>query len=112
MFKELHKYEDALRLAEKFKLAEYEQMKKEYLDWLIQSEMFEKAAEFKIKDGSYIEAIKYLIQGDFYVKAANIIMNKHIDVDKNTIDYLINAIKEVGLKDKSDELQKYANSNF
>ena len=36
-------------------------MKEEYLKWLLESEMFDKAAELKIKENSYIEAIKYLI---------------------------------------------------
>ena len=110
VFKEMHKYEDSLRLAEKFHLDEYEVMKKEYLEWLVESEMFDKAAELKIKDGSLIEAIKYYIQGDLQVKAANLIIKNKIDVDKNTLDYLINTIREVGLNDKSEELRKYAES--
>ena len=110
VFKEMHKYEDSLRLAEKFHIEEYETMKKEYLEWLVESEMFDKAAEVKIKDGCLIEAIKYYIQGDMQVKAANLIIRNKIDVDKNTLDYLITTIKEVGLNDKSEELRKYAES--
>ena len=43
--KDLHKYEEALRLSKEFGLEEYQKMKEEYLQWLIESEMFDKAAE-------------------------------------------------------------------
>lgn len=110
VFKELHKYEDSLRLAAKFNLPEYETMKKEYFSWLIESEMFDKAAEIKIKEGALIEAIKYYIQGDLQIKAANLIIKEKVDVDQNTLDYLINSIRDVGLIDKSEELKEYSNT--
>ena len=105
--KDLHKYEEALRLSKEFGLEEYQKMKEEYLQWLIESEMFDKAAELKIKENSYIEAIKFLIQGDMQVKAVNLILEYKVKVDKNTIDYLKNSINEIGMNELSDKLDKY-----
>ena len=105
--KDLHKYEEALRICKEFGLEEYQKMKEEYLQWLIESEMFDKAAELKIKENSYIEAIKFLIQGDMQVKAVNLILEYKVKVDKNTIDYLKNSINEIGMNELSDKLDKY-----
>ena len=105
--KDLHKYEEAVRLCKEFGLEEYEKMKEEYLKWLLESEMFDKAAELKIKENSYIEAIKYLIQGDMQVKAVNLILEYKVKVDKHTIDYLKNSINEIGMNELSDKLDKY-----
>ena len=105
--KDLHKYEEALRICKEFGLEEYEKMKEEYLKWLIESEMFDKAAELKIKENSYIEAIKFLIQGDMQVKAGNLILEYKVKIDKNTIEYLKNSINEIGMNELSDKLDKY-----
>jgi hypothetical protein len=105
--KDLHKYEEALKICKEFGLEEYETMKEEYLKWLIESEMFDKAAELKIKENSYIEAIKYLIQGDMQVKAVNLILDYKVKVDRNTIEYLKNSINEIGMNELSDKLDKY-----
>ena len=108
IFKELHKYEEALRIAENHHITEYNSMKQEYFNWLIHSEMFDKAAELKIKEGFYTEAIKYYIQGDMQVKAANFIIQHKLVLDSKTIDYLVNAVQQVGLNDTAERLKKYA----
>ena len=107
IYKELHKYEEALRIAENHHITEYNSMKQEYFDWLIRSEMFDKAAELKIKEGFYTEAIKYYIQGDMQVKAANFIIKHKVVLDSKTIDYLVNAVMQVGLVDTAERLKKY-----
>ena len=107
IYKELHKYEEALRIAENHHITEYNSMKQEYFDWLIRSEMFDKAAELKIKEGFYTEAIKYYIQGDMQVKAANFIIKHKVVLDSKTIDYLVNAVMQVGLIDTAERLKKY-----
>ena len=108
LYKELLKFEDAIRLTKEFQLEEYETMKNDYLKWLIQNEAYDKAADMKIKDNQLIEAIKLLIEGDLPVKAAELIMSRKMDVEKNTLDYLISLIKEIGLIDKANELSAYA----
>jgi intraflagellar transport protein 172 len=108
LYKESLKYEDAIRLTKEFKVDEYETMKNDYLKWLIQNEAYDKAADMKIKDNQLIEAIKLLIEGDLPVKAAELIMSRKMDVEKNTLDYLINVIKGIRLIDKANELAVYA----
>lgn len=112
LYKESLKYEDAIRLTKEFKVDEYETMKNDYLKWLIQNEAYDKAADMKIKDNQLIEAIKLLIEGDLPVKAAELIMSRKMDVEKNTLDYLINVIKGIGLIDKANELAVYASQHL
>lgn len=112
LFKEVQRYEDALRLSEEFKLPETELMKKDYLDWLIKSEMFNEAAELKLKDNCFLEAISFYIQGELQVKAANLIMDyKIINVDKGTVDYLVKRINELGIPDVARKLRDFAVEN-
>ena len=107
IFKEIYKYLDAIEIAEKYKLPESELMKKEYLQWLLENEMYDEIANIKIKEGLFIEAVKYYIQGDMQVKASNLIIKYRLKVDSNTLAYLINSINELGLEDLSKKLNNY-----
>ena len=111
VFKEIHKYLDAIEIAEQYKLPESELMKKEYLNWLVANEMYDEIANIKIKEGSFIEAVKYYIQGDMQLKAVNLIIKYRIKIDKNTITYLMNSINELGLTDVAKKLSNYINEN-
>ena len=109
IFKEIHKYLDAIEIAEQYKLPESELMKKEYLDWLVANEMYDEIAKIKIKEGSFIEAVKNYIQGDMQLKAVNLIIKYRIKIDNNTMAYLINSINELGLNDVSKKLTNFMN---
>ena len=109
VFKEIHKYLDAIEIAEQYKLPESKIIKKEYLDWLVANEMYDEIAKIKIKEGSFIEAVKNYIQGDMQVKAVNLIIKYRIKIDNNTMAYLINSINELGLNDVSKKLTNFMN---
>ena len=109
IFKEIHKYLDAIQIAEEFKLPESELMKKEYLDWLNANEMYDEIASIKIKEGSFIEAVKCYIQGDMQVKAVNLIIKYKVAVDKNTLNYLMNSLNELGLTEIAKKLTNFIN---
>lgn len=111
IFKEIHKYSDAIEIAEKYKLPESELMRKEYLDWLKVNEMYDEIANIKIKEGAFIEAVKNYIQGDMQVKAVNLIIKYRIKTDKNTLTYLMNAINELGLTEIAKKLTNFMNEN-
>ena len=109
IFKEIHKYLDAIEIAEQYKLPESELMKKEYLDWLVANEMYDEIAKIKIKEGSFIEAVKNYIQGDMQVKAVNLIIKYRIKIDNNTLTYLMNSINELGLTEIAKKLSNFIN---
>ena len=107
VFKEIHKYLDAIEIAEQYKLPESELMKKEYLNWLVANEMYDEIANMKIKEGSFIEAVKNYIQGDMQVKAVNLIIKYRIKIDNNTMTYLMNSINELGLTEIAKKLTNF-----
>ena len=109
LFKEISKYLDAIEIAEQYKLPESELMKKEYLDWLVANEMYDEIAKIKIKEGSFIEAVKNYIQGDMQVKAVNLIIKYRIKIDNNTLTYLMNSINELGLTEIAKKLRNFIN---
>ena len=109
VFKEIHKYLDAIEIAEQYKLPESELMKKEYLNWLVANEMYDEIANIKIKEGSFIEAVKNYIQGDMQVKAVNLIIKYRIKIDNNTMTYLMNSINELGLTEIAKKLTNFMN---
>ena len=111
IFKEIHKYLDAIEIGEQYKLPESELMKKEYLNWLEANEMYDEIANIKIKEGSFIEAVKYYIKGDMQVKAVNLIIKYRIKIDNNTLTYLMNSINELGLNDIAKKLSIFMNEN-
>jgi intraflagellar transport protein 172 len=111
IFKEIHKYLDAIEIGEQYKLPESELMKKEYLDWLEANEMYDEIANIKIKEGSFIEAVKYYIKGDMQVKAVNLIIKYRIKIDNNTLTYLMNSINELGLNDIAKKLTIFMKEN-
>jgi intraflagellar transport protein 172 len=111
IFKEIHKYLDAIEIGEQYKLPESELMKKEYLNWLEANEMYDEIANIKIKEGSFIEAVKYYIKGDMQVKAVNLIIKYRIKIDNNTLTYLMNSINELGLNDISKKLKAFMEEN-
>ena len=64
-----------------------------------------------IKEGSFIEAVKYYIKGDMQVKAVNLIIKYRIKIDNNTLTYLMNSINELGLNDISKKLKAFMEEN-
>ena len=102
---------DAIEIGEQYKLPESELMKKEYLDWLEANEMYDEIANIKIKEGSFIEAVKYYIKGDMQVKAVNLIIKYRIKIDNNTLTYLMNSINELGLNDIAKKLTIFMKEN-
>ena len=111
IFKEIHKYLEAIEIGEQYKLPESELMKKEYLNWLEANEMYDEIANIKIKEGSFIEAVKYYIKGDMQVKAVNLIIKYRIKIDNNTLTYLMNSINELGLNDIAKKLSIFMDEN-
>ena len=65
----------------------------------------------KIKEGSFIEAVKYYIKGDMQVKAVNLIIKYRIKIDNNTLTYLMNSINELGLNDIAKKLTIFMKEN-
>ena len=63
MYRELHKWDELITIAEKRKHPKLNDYKSNYFQWLLSSNQEEKAAEVKEKDGDYKEAINLYLKG-------------------------------------------------
>jgi intraflagellar transport protein 172 len=109
IFNEIHRFEESVKIAEKYNIPEYKDIQNKYYNWLIENELFDKAAEVKIKEGNFMDAIKLYIQGDLYIKASNLITREKLatGVESHIIDFLVTSMTEIGVFEKAAELLEY-----
>lgn len=109
IFNEIHRFEESVKIAEKYNIPEYKEIQTKYYNWLIENELFDKAAEVKIKERNFMDAIKLYIQGDLYIKASNLITRERLatGVESHIIDFLVTSMIEIGVYEKAAELLEY-----
>ncbi|XP_022255684.1 intraflagellar transport protein 172 homolog [Limulus polyphemus] len=73
MYQELHKWDDALELAESRNHPELETFERNYYQWLLDSGQEEKAGELKEKDGDYQGAIGLYLKAGLPAKGARLV---------------------------------------
>ena len=73
MYQELQKWEDSLRIVEKFD--NYQELKQKYLDWLLETNQQEKAAELKEKENQFEDAIDLYLQAGLSIRAADLLVH-------------------------------------
>ena len=101
---EMQKWEESIKLAVKYNHPEAENIKKQFYDWLIDSDQLDKAAEIKEQEGHLKEAIDLYLKGGYPVKAGNVIKNYNVKFDKDLIEQIINSLSSVGIYEKAGEL--------
>lgn len=72
MYQTLHKYDEAIRVAERNKHRDTEMMKSNYFKYLIDSGQQDKAGKLKEEEGDYIAAINLYLEGGLPVMAAKL----------------------------------------
>ena len=101
---DMQKWEESIKLAVKYGHKEADNIKKQYYDWLMDSDQLDKAAEIKEQEGHYTEAIDLYLKGGYPVKAGNVIKNYNVKFDKDLIEQIITALLNVGIFEKAGEL--------
>lgn len=102
---ELQKWDESVRLAEKYNHPEIVAIKMQYYNWLLNNDQLDKAAELKEREGDPITAINLYIQGGYPAKAANLV--KMYDASKfesHILENIIKSLKQVGIHEKEGEL--------
>jgi len=102
---ELQKWDESLKIAEKYNHPEIAVIKSQYFNWLINNDQLDRAAELKEQEGDFNTAISLYIKGGYPAKAANLV--KAYDVSKFELPVLENIVKnlmKVGVYEKAGEL--------
>ncbi len=102
---ELQKWDESLKIAEKYNHPEIAAIKSQYFNWLVTNDQLDRAAELKEHEGDFSTAINLYIKGGYPAKAANLV--KAYDVSKFELPVLENIVKnlmKVGVYEKAGEL--------
>ncbi|KAK9502773.1 hypothetical protein O3M35_011482 [Rhynocoris fuscipes] len=76
MYKQLHKWDEALSLAQSSGYQKLQQLKEEYVAWLMKTGQLEKAGQVKQESGNYLEAIELYMNGGLSATAARLVTSK------------------------------------
>lgn len=102
MYRELHKWDELILIAEKRKHPKLNDYKSNYFQWLLSTNQEEKAAEVKEKDGDYKEAINLYLKGKLPARAAAVI-NKFNVNSQEIMEKVSAALEAAEMFEKAGE---------
>ena len=104
MYQTLHRWDDAIKVAEQASHPEVEQMKTDYFAYLRDSGQEERAAELKAAEGDYVTAINLYLKGGYPARAAQIV--KQHDVrsgGQQLLERIANDMTRAGMHERAGE---------
>lgn len=102
MYRELHRWDELISIAEKRKHPKLNDYKSNYFQWLLSTNQEEKAAEVKEKDGDYKEAINLYLKGKLPARAAAVV-NKFNITTNEIMERVASALEAAEMFEKSGE---------
>ncbi|TMW62984.1 hypothetical protein Poli38472_005602 [Pythium oligandrum] len=108
MYQHLHKWEDAIRVAEAKNHSSVDQMKRSYYEYLLESRQEDKAAAQKAKEGDYASAVSLYLKGGLPAKAAQLLNQRNIGREhKQLLETVAEALYAAGMFEKAgDQFEK------
>ncbi|KAJ3205663.1 hypothetical protein HDU82_005043 [Entophlyctis luteolus] len=103
MYQEMHKWDKSIKVAELKNHPDLDHMKKNYLQWLIDSGQEDKAGELKEDEGEFLAAINLYLKGGMPARAA-FLLNKSNISQVDIIERVASALFKSGLFEKAGEL--------
>ncbi|KAL0586022.1 hypothetical protein ABG067_004345 [Albugo candida] len=104
MYQHLHKWEDAIRVAEAKGFAGTDQMKRNYYEHLLQTRQEEKIALLKVKEGDYASAVTLYLKGGLPAKAAQLLQQRNIGREhKQVLETVAEALYVAGMYEKAGD---------
>ncbi|CAD8094928.1 unnamed protein product [Paramecium sonneborni] len=103
MYQDLHKWDEAIKIAEKRGHEQVKVLKENYYQWLIETGQESKAAELKENEGDFINAITLYLQGGLPAKAANIVFNCNMSFPQDLLERIASSLAQSGMYEKGGE---------
>eukprot|EP00921_Rhytidocystis_pertsovi_P010642 GHVQ01017139.1.p1 GENE.GHVQ01017139.1~~GHVQ01017139.1.p1 ORF type:complete len:1156 (-),score=203.19 GHVQ01017139.1:3791-7258(-) len=75
MYQQVHRYDDAIRLAEQHSHPQAVELKRQYLVWLTETGQEAKAGQLEEREGNYQKAVEIYLEGGLYTKAAQVVLS-------------------------------------
>jgi intraflagellar transport protein 172 len=78
MYQEMHKWDEAIDVAEAKGHPELENLRRTYYQWLMETGQEEKAGEVKERDGDYMAAINLYLMAGLPARAARLATSREV----------------------------------
>lgn len=99
MYQNLFKFDAAIRVAEQSRHSNVVDMRKEYFQYLLDTNQEEKAASVKEKEGEFVQAINLYLKGGMPAKAADVILSNDMKPNVQILEMVVSALVRAGLHD-------------
>ena len=110
MYRELHRWDELISIAEKRKHPKLNDYKSNYFQWLLSTDQEEKAAEVKERDGDYKEAINLYLKGKLPAKAAAVVSKFNIS-SSDIMEKVASALELSEMHEKAGEFFEKLNQH-
>ena len=110
MYRELHRWDELISIAEKRKHPKLNDYKSNYFQWLLSTDQEEKAAEVKERDGDYKEAINLYLKGKLPAKAAAVVSKFNI-TSNDVMEKIASALEVSEMHEKAGEFFEKLNQH-
>jgi intraflagellar transport protein 172 len=101
MYQELHKWEEAIRVAEMHNHPDLENLRRNYFEWLISTRQEGRAALLKEREGEYHEAVNLYLKGGLPAKAAILVSTYNLTSHADLLQRVAEALFESNLFEKA-----------
>eukprot|EP00760_Papus_ankaliazontas_P035970 PhM_4_TR811/c0_g1_i1/m.62923/K19676/IFT172; intraflagellar transport protein 172 len=103
MWRELHRMDECVALAESRNHEKAGQLRSEYFQWLMDTKQEGLAAEIREKDKKYLEAINLYLQGGMPARAAQVVTTYKINVESVLLESIASALFKACIFEKAGE---------
>eukprot|EP00597_Dinobryon_sp_UTEXLB2267_P013909 CAMPEP_0170126096 /NCGR_PEP_ID=MMETSP0020_2-20130122/19456_1 /TAXON_ID=98059 /ORGANISM="Dinobryon sp., Strain UTEXLB2267" /LENGTH=1612 /DNA_ID=CAMNT_0010358929 /DNA_START=619 /DNA_END=5457 /DNA_ORIENTATION=- len=109
MYQKLFKHDEAIRVAEQARHPDVIEMRQAYFAFLLESNQEERAAELKVREHDFLQAIKLYMKGGMPGKAAQVILDHDIQQPVQMLDEVATALTRAGMHDKAGDFYERLN---
>jgi intraflagellar transport protein 172 len=104
MYQMMHRWKDAIKVAQQTGNGDADQMKADYFEYLKDSGQEEAAARLKEEEGDYITAINLYLKGGFPAKAARVVNTKRVSGGgQQLLERIASEMIRAGMYDKAGD---------
>jgi len=103
MYQELHRWDESIKIAEKFKHQQVVEFKDNYFTWLLETNQEAKAAEVKEREGDFHTAIDLYLKGGLPAKAANCVSTYSVGIPQDLLEKISAQLISSGMHEKAGD---------
>ncbi|XP_046993145.1 intraflagellar transport protein 172 homolog [Schistocerca americana] len=110
MYQKLHKWDEALELAEMKSHPKSEELRNKYMKWLLESKQEDKAGEIKEREGDYETALNLYLKSNMPAKASRLLQNNYeLLQNEEIVSRVISALVKAQLYEQAGDLCEKVN---